>query len=194
MRMHGLLLAGLVVLAALPVRAQSQREPNAGASGRGSIHMVNGHWVHGAAKDGDNDYAPSSGGRSSVSTVKFVPPSDQPFAIYFSALPPSSEKDKTGAPRTIWENPGLGRELEGAGINTYVKLYVEMNPQLVEKYGAVPNSLVICSTNGDKLAMFAGAQCTLFAIADWLKNFRAEYDTYKDKKIGDQLAANRLPE
>jgi hypothetical protein len=63
--------------------------------------------------------------------------------------------------------------MKKAGITQYAKIpATKENAELFKKYGAGLNTLVICAPNGDKLAVFAGGQCTQSAVSAAMKTFK----------------------
>lgn len=76
-------------------------------------------------------------------------------------------------------------ELKKAGIKEFAKVTAgQQNLELMKKYSAGPNTLVICAPNGDKLMAFAGEQCSQSAICSALKQFPAFYAAWQQKKKG----------
>ncbi|HYF49946.1 MAG TPA: hypothetical protein VEJ63_11095 [Planctomycetota bacterium] len=88
-----------------------------------------------------------------------------------------------GPPANIFDNNVVVDALKKAGINQLAKVPVTKdNADLCKKYGAGANTLVICAPNGEKLAMFAGADCTQSAVTKALKTFKTDYAAYAAKQ------------
>ena len=86
---------------------------------------------------------------------------------------------------TVFDAPGVPAELKKAGVKQFAKVVAnEQNVELMKKYAAGANTLVICAPNGDKLMAFAGEQCTQSAISSALKQFPALYAAWQQKKKG----------
>jgi hypothetical protein len=125
----------------------------------------------------------------------------EPFAIYFVA--PDLENvigagSKAAAdykfankgknvPQNIWDNPTASDAMKKAGINTFVKIAVtKENMEVCKKYGAGPNTLVICTPDGDKLSIFAGPQCTQCAVTSAMKTFKLQFEAFMKTKAAQE--------
>ena len=130
------------------------------------------------------DFAGASTGAGGVRINRHYN-ADQPFVIYFASRTPAKSDladnsiASAVAPKIIWENPALSKELERVGITTYVKLYTDLNLILAGKCGVTDDSLVIYATDGTKLAAFIGPQCRLDIVLEYLKTFQESYTAFK---------------
>jgi hypothetical protein len=139
---------------------------------------------------------PPVGWQKSLDDTKYNAQSkSEPFAIYFCAEECASTAGEGGTviqnarksnPKlttTIWDSPALPTEMKKAGISLYAKVVAKKeNAATFQKYGAGINSLVICAPNGDKLALFAGEQCTQSAVISFLKTFPDNFEAWKKRK------------
>ena len=97
----------------------------------------------------------------------------------------AAKKTNKDLPLTIFDAPTVMTEMRKVGIKQFAKVVaVQANAELMKKYSAGPNTLVICAPNGDKLMAFAGEQCSQSAICSALKQFPAFYAAWQQKKKG----------
>ena len=173
----------LLLLTVFALRAESDASSDGSPRPAQKWVMRNGFWVRSDVSADANGLGGDASGRPLRNFN-----SDQPFAIYFAGrTPPKAEGGdnsiaSAAAPRSVWENPAVGKELERAGIGTFIRLYTDLNLALAGKYGARDDTLVICATDGAKLASFSGAQCKLECISEFLKTFHEVYTVFKAGK------------
>lgn len=110
------------------------------------------------------------------------------YAIYFCA-PESAATAGEGARAlaasrvanknkliTVFDNPAVPYELRKAGISQLVKIIADQrNAKLMARYGAGPNTLVICGPGAERLFIFSGEQCKQTVICSTAKGFPALY-------------------
>ncbi|HYG75043.1 MAG TPA: hypothetical protein VEK08_08580 [Planctomycetota bacterium] len=95
----------------------------------------------------------------------------------------AAKKYNPKAPTTIFDTPAVPNELKKAGISQFAKITAgAANVEKMKKYGAGPNTLVICAPNGDKLIAFAGEQCTQSNVTSFLKQFPQHFQAYMNSK------------
>lgn len=84
---------------------------------------------------------------------------------------------------TVFDAPNVTLELRKAGVKQLAKVVANaQNTELMKKYSAGANTLVICAPNGDRLMSFAGPQCTQSNICSALKTLPATYAAYQQSK------------
>src|SRR5205823_140058 len=126
---------------------------------------------------------------------KLVQSNRAAFAIYFcqeNAAKTSGEgpaaietykKANNGAapPETVFDLTGVLNEFNTAGISTFVKIPASNeNAKLLQTYGVAPNTLVVCTPDGDKLWACSGAECTAGTVTQFLTNdFKGKFAAWK---------------
>jgi hypothetical protein len=147
-------------------------------------------WTAGAGWGGGG--CPSVGWAKSTEAAQTAAASkNEPYALYFcpeSAASYAGEggtaltaarKDNKKLLTTIFDAPTVPAELKKAGITQFAKVAATSeNAEMLKKYGAGANTLVICAPNGDKLLAFAGDNCTQSNVCSALKNFPAQYKAW----------------
>jgi hypothetical protein len=72
----------------------------------------------------------------------------------------------------VFDNQTITTDLGKAGIAHFTKVSVDAaNVKLVAQYKAVPNTLIICGSDGSVLARFSGKECSQSHITRTLKDF-----------------------
>jgi hypothetical protein len=95
----------------------------------------------------------------------------------------AAKRVNKNTPTTIFDLPAIPAELRKAGVKDFAKVVASKdNEELMKKYGAAANTLVVCAPTGDKLLSFSGAQCTQANITSTLKNFPAQYAAWQKAK------------
>lgn len=95
----------------------------------------------------------------------------------------AAKKSNPKASTTIFDTPAVPNELKKAGITQFAKIAASKeNIEHMKKYGAMPNTLVICAPSGEKLASFVGEQCTQSNVSAFLKSFGANFAAWQKSK------------
>jgi len=91
----------------------------------------------------------------------------------------AAKKSVWRTPTTVFDTPAVPAELKKAGVKSLAKAVANSeNAELMKKYSASANTLVICAPNGDRVMSFGGEQCTRSIICSALKNFPTIYAAY----------------
>ena len=125
----------------------------------------------------------------------------EPYAIYFCSEAAArtagdgpaakteykKSHDGRSPTDTIFDNSGVLRAFDAAGIAVFVKVPLTAgNAKLAEKWNAHENTLIVAAPNDEKLKVFNREECNENNVAEYLMGFKEKYKMWKWKA---QMAA-----